>query len=569
MRKVVLCIVGFALGALSFAQLPAGFTDTPVVTGLSQPDAMAFAPDGRIFVAQKTGAIKVVVGGQVVSTFTTINTDTFDERGVLGLAFDPDFSNHPYLYVYYTTNANSLNPPPSPKNRVSRFTVNGNVAVNGSEVILLDDIASDAGNHNAGCLRFAPDGTLYISTGDGGQFHTNSQNLTNLSGKILRINKDGSIPNTNPFFGSLSDRNEIFVYGLRNPFRFSFRPGTSTLYIGDVGENTWEEVNVGVPGGNYGWNTYEGPTNVAGFISPAFYYMHTNTQSAAIVGGLFMAGKRFAPPYDGSYFYGDYIRNVIRRVVFNSSNVYVADFGFTNANTPVDFAEGPDGALYYVSINQGSVRRIVYKATLNGLSLSPTTVTGGNSSAATVSLDNPAPAAGALIALSSTAGATVPSSVRIPGGATSVQFPVTTATRSDSGSATITATRIGVTLHAVLTINPGGANATFVSQSVPTSMLAGHTYAVSVTMHNSGGTTWTYAGGYRLLSYNPSGNKTWGFDRMYIASGTSVTPGSDYTFMATVTAPLTPGRYNFQCRMLLNGIGTFGQPSANVVVSVS
>ena len=569
MRKLVLCIVSLALGAFGLAQLPAGFTDTAVVTGLSQPDAMAFAPDGRIFVAEKTGAIKVVVGGNVVSTFTTINVSSDVERGVLGLAIDPDFSNHPYLYVYYTTNSLSLDPPPTPKNRVSRFTVDGNLAVLGSEVILLDDIASDAGNHNAGCLRFAPDGTLYIATGDGGEFHANSQDLTNLSGKILRINKDGSIPNTNPFFGSLSDRNEIFVYGLRNPFRFSFRPGTSKLYIGDVGENTWEEVNVGVPGGNYGWNIYEGPTNVAGFISPAFYYMHTNTQSAAIVGGLFMAGKRFAPPYDGSYFYGDYVRSVIRRVVFNSGNVYVADFDFTNANTPVDFAEGPDGALYYVSINQGSVRHIVYKTTLNGLSLNPTTVTGGKSSTGTVTLDNPAPAAGALISLSSTAGATVPVSVRIPGGATSLQFPVATAARSDSGTATITATRIGATLHAVLTINPGGPNATFVSQSVPTTMLAGHTYAVSVTMHNSGGTTWTYAGGYRLLSYNPSGNKTWGFDRMYIPSGTSVAPGGDYTFMATVTAPSTPGSYNFEWRMLLTGVGTFGQPSANVSVAVS
>src|SRR5205085_7131522 len=191
------------------------------VTGLSQPTAMAFAPDGRIFVAEQTGSIKVLQSGHVVSTFTTINSDSFDERGVLGIAFDPDFGNHPYVYVYYTTNALSLDPPSSPKNRVSRFTANGNVVQAGSELILLDNIASDAGNHNAGCLRFGPDGTLYIATGDGGLNHGNSQDLTNLSGKILRINKDGSIPNTNPFFGSLSDRNEIFCYGLRNPFRFS------------------------------------------------------------------------------------------------------------------------------------------------------------------------------------------------------------------------------------------------------------------------------------------------------------------------------------------------------------
>src|SRR4051794_12988205 len=108
MRKLILCIAGLAFGALCLAQLPPGFTDATVVAGLTQPDALAFAPDGRIFVAEKTGAIKVIVGHSVVSTFTTINASTNSERGVLGLAFDPDFSNRPYLYVYYTTNANSF-----------------------------------------------------------------------------------------------------------------------------------------------------------------------------------------------------------------------------------------------------------------------------------------------------------------------------------------------------------------------------------------------------------------------------------------------------------------------------
>src|SRR2546423_13175415 len=126
MRKPILALLLALVSSLALA-LPPGFTDTAYVTGLSQPTAMAFAPDGRIFVAEQTGSIKVVQSGHVVSTFTTINSDSFDERGVLGIAFDPDFGNHPYVYVYYTTNALSLNPPSTPKNRVSRFTANGNV----------------------------------------------------------------------------------------------------------------------------------------------------------------------------------------------------------------------------------------------------------------------------------------------------------------------------------------------------------------------------------------------------------------------------------------------------------
>ena len=503
----------------------------------------------------------------MVSTFTTINCSTNSERGVLGIAFDPDFDQNPYVYVYYTTNANSLNPPATPKNRVSRFTANGNIVVPFSEVILVDNIASDAGNHNAGCLRFGPDKTLFIATGDGGSDHTNSQNLMTLAGKILRINRDGSLPSNNPFFGSLSARNEIWCYGLRNPFRFSFRPGTSIPYIGDVGENTWEEVNVGQAGGNYGWNTYEGPTNVAGFISPVFYYQHTQTESAAITGGVFAVGKRFAPPYDGSYFYGDYVRSVIRRVVFNGSQQYVSDADFEDADTPVDFCEGPDGALYYVSIGGGSIRRVVYKTTLIGLSLSPTTVIGGAKSQATLTLDNPAPAAGALIFLSSTSGATVPASVRIPGGATSAKFDIST-TPGASGSSTITARRSGAMQQAVLNFN-SNVNSQFVGQSVPISMQASHQYSVSVTMKNTGTTTWTDAAGFRLFAYNPSGNTRWGFDRVRLPSNVSVPQGSSYTFNFMVIAPSAPGPYNFQWRMLLNGTGTFGQPSANVVVTVS
>lgn len=565
MRKLVFGILLAALGAFASAQLPVGFTDTAYVSGLTQPIGTAFSPDGRMFIIQKGGAIKVAQAGKVVSTFATISVSTNSERGLLGIALDPDFPNTPYVYVYYTTSASSKDAPATPKNRVSRFTANGNVAVADSEVILLDNIPSDAGNHNAGCLRFAPDGYLYVSTGDGGIDHTSSQNLGSLAGKILRFRKDGVIPTSNPFYGSLTARNEIFMYGFRNPFRFSVRPGTSTLYIGDVGENTWEEVNVGVKGGNYGWNTYEGPTNVPGFVGPVFAYQHTDTLSGSITGGSFVVGKRFAPPYDGSYFFADYIRDRMYRAVFDSNNALVSESDFGPVTDAVDIIEGPDGAIYYACISGGTIRRIVYKTTLNALTLSPTTISKGQSSKATVTLDNPAPAAGALINLSASGGASVPASIRIVGGSRTGVFNVGT-TSATQNSVTITATRLGVTKTATLTTVLGN-DATYVSQTVPINMLAQQQYAVSVTMHNSGSTTWTHAAGYRLLSYNPSSNKTWGIDRMYLPSNVSVPPGANYTFTGKVTAPSTPGLYNFQWRMVQNG--TFGQPSDNVVISVS
>lgn len=558
-----------ALTSSAIGQLPPGFTDSVYRSGLSQPAAMAFAPDGRLFVAEKTGAIKVIQSGVIVSTFATINVSSNSERGLLGIAFDPDFATNDFIYVYYTTSATSLAPPATPKNRVSRLTANGNVVVPGSETIIVDNIPSDAGNHNAGCLRFAPDGTLYISTGDGGSNANNSQNGATLSGKILRVNKDGSIPSDNPFFGSLSTLNEIFCLGLRNPFRFCFLPGTSTLFIGDVGASAFEEVNVGFPAANFGWPIYEGPSSAVGYVSPAFSYPHTVEQRASITGGCFMVRDRFAPPYSSSYFYADYVRDVMRRVTFNASNVVTGDFDFEVANNVVDMAEGPDGALYYLDIVGGTVRRIVYKTTLTDLTLAPTTVVGTRTSTGSVFLDHPAPAAGALIFLTSsnTSVATVPASVRILGGQTSKTFTVSTPFRSTQATATITATRLGVTQAEVLTVNPTP-SADFISQSVPLTVTAGDSFSASFTFNNNGATTWTHATGYRLASYSPSNNTTWGTNRIFLSGAASIAPGGSHTFTATLTAPSSPGSHTMQWRMMRTDIGTFGAPTTKLTINV-
>ncbi len=186
------------------------------------------------------------------TSFLTVSVDSFSERGLLGVAFDPSFATNRFVYVYYTRSTIPI------KNRLSRFTAsatNLDVAQTGSEVVLLDNIPSDAGNHNGGAIHFGRDGKLYVAIGDGGITHTNAQDLGSLSGKLLRLNPDGTIPFDNPFVSRAGARGEVWAYGLRNPFTFAVQPGTGTIFINDVGEASWEEINLGAAGANYGWPT--------------------------------------------------------------------------------------------------------------------------------------------------------------------------------------------------------------------------------------------------------------------------------------------------------------------------
>ena len=215
------------------ATLPTGFTETLVTSGLTNPTAMAFAPDGRLFVCEQGGQLRVIKNGALLATpFLSVTVNSSGERGLLGIAFDPNFATNNFLYVYYTATA------PAIHNRVSRFTANGDVSVPGSEVILLDLNNLGATNHNGGAMHFGPDGKLYVAVGENAN-GSNSQTLTNLLGKILRINSDGTIPADNPFFGAATGNNRaIWALGLRNPYTFAFQPGTGRMFINDVGDVT-------------------------------------------------------------------------------------------------------------------------------------------------------------------------------------------------------------------------------------------------------------------------------------------------------------------------------------------
>jgi len=307
---------------------------------------MEFAPDGRLFVCLQTGQVRVIKNGSLVATpFLNIQVDSSGERGLLGIAFDPNFINNHYVYVYHTVPTFPIH------NRVSRFTAAGDVAAPGSEVIILNlDNLSSATNHNGGALHFGPDGKLYIGVGENAN-GANAQTLSNLLGKVLRINSNGSIPTDNPFYNSASGNNRaIWALGLRNPFTFAFQPGSTRMFINDVGASTYEEINNGIAGSNYGWPVTEGPTNNPSFRSPIYFYRHDI--GCAIVGGAFYNPPvlQFPSSYLGKYFFADLCGGWIH--VFSPASGTAIDFA-SGINTPVDLHVGPDGALYYLVRDAG------------------------------------------------------------------------------------------------------------------------------------------------------------------------------------------------------------------------
>jgi glucose/arabinose dehydrogenase len=339
------------------AILPPGFFETQVGNTISRPTAMEFAPDGRLFVCQQTGQLRIIKNGGLLTTpFVSLTVDSAGERGLLGIAFDPNFASNHFVYVYHTV------PGGPPHNRITRFTANGDVAVVGSETAILDlDNLSSATNHNGGAIHFGPDGKLYVAVGENAN-SANAQVLTNRLGKILRINADGSIPADNPTSfpgipGSPTNQNRaIWAVGVRNPFTFGFQPGTGRLFINDVGEGSWEEINDGIAGSNYGWNLCEGfcsPPN-PNLRDPLFQYGHGtgNTTGCAIVGGAFYnpAINQFPSFYTGKYFFGDLCSGWIR--LFNPSNNTASSFA-TGISMLVDLKVGPEGSLYYLAQGNG------------------------------------------------------------------------------------------------------------------------------------------------------------------------------------------------------------------------
>ncbi len=307
------------------ANVPQGFQDSQFATGLQQPTAMEFAPDGRMFVTEIGGTVRVIENGTLhEEPFVTIpGMDTRGNRGVQGLTFDPDFSTNGFVYVHYTQAGSDGKPS---HNRIVRFTADGDVAAEqdgvGFPIFELDNLGRSQ-QHNGGHIEFGNDGKLYVPVGD------NKRNkfppllklmrLNHLFGKVLRINADGSIPTDNPFYDETTGKNRaIYARGFRNPFDLAVEPGTGgRIYINDVGEQTWEEINDLKAGANYGWPRHEGFQGGSGFTRPVFAYRHDSlkntppaTSGCAITGGAFYhapagASAPFAAEYEGDYLFAD------------------------------------------------------------------------------------------------------------------------------------------------------------------------------------------------------------------------------------------------------------------------
>ncbi|MBX7164721.1 MAG: DUF4214 domain-containing protein [Pirellulales bacterium] len=355
-----------------------GFEETSYVTGLDLTTAMEFSPDGRLFVLEKNGNVRVVRDGTLLPTpFLTLAVNTEAENGLNGIVFDKDFNENGFVYLHYTytrTDGNNAN-------RISRFKVsnsNADLADPNSEVVILDNIILPTGLHSTGTMHYGPDGMLYVSVGDRGA--TNEvQQLSSLAGKLLRIDPSAYpniVPQDNPFVGVPGARGEIYALGFRNPFTFAISPEDGTILLNDVGSVYWEEINHVVAGGNYGWPGIEGAGNNPAYIDPVFTYAHDQTGAGAITGGTFYTGNQYPTEFQNVYFFTDFIFQSIRTLKFEEDghadheHVLIEDFA-TGMPSAIDLDMGPDGSLYYINIFGGQVNKISY---VGGANRSPVAV---------------------------------------------------------------------------------------------------------------------------------------------------------------------------------------------------
>jgi glucose/arabinose dehydrogenase len=441
------------------AVVPTGFTDTAVISGLTSPTNAVFAPDGRVFVSEKSGLVKTFDSIADTSATTTVDLRTqvqdFWDRGLLGLALDPQYPTRPYLYVLYTYDAEPggtaprwgdqcPTPPGATEQgclvtgRLSKLTIGANGVATGGEQVLLTDWCQQYPSHSVGSVAFGPDGNLYVGGGDGASFNfadwgqranpcadppspagTNlappnaqggalrSQSVrraagapVSLDGSIIRINPDTGAPVAGSPFASNPNANaqRIIAYGLRNEFRFAFRPGTNELWAGDVGWNTWEEINR-IPNvtdnvaENFGWPCYEGTGRQSGYdnanltvceslygtgqTAPYYAYNHSAsvapsdgcpTGGSSISGIAFETTGNYPAAYDGALFFSDSSRGCIWAMRKGANGqpdpTNVVPF-VTGANIPVQVLIGPGGDLFYIALGAGQLRRVSYPAGAN------------------------------------------------------------------------------------------------------------------------------------------------------------------------------------------------------------
>ena len=323
-----------------------------VATQLDSPVAMAVAPDGRVFITQQGGAVRLLRDDLLLPVpFVVVPAFANDEEGLTGIALDPAFTTNGFVYLRYTTLQ------PNRHNHIVRYTAQGDVAVPGSETVIFSLDPNQAHFHLGSAMAFGADGTLFFGTGDNNTPFF-AGNLNSLHGKLLRIHPDGTIPTDNPFFTQLTgSRRSIYALGFRNAFGLAVEPGSGTIFVNDVGAASWEEIDLIQPGGDYGWPTSEGPGNSAPRIDPLHAYPHNGSgqSGCAITGGSFYAtsSPQLPAQFVGHYLFTEYCRNEIRAIdpAQPQNAVIVA---LTLEPGPVDVAVAPDGAVYYLTRGNSS-----------------------------------------------------------------------------------------------------------------------------------------------------------------------------------------------------------------------
>jgi glucose/arabinose dehydrogenase len=332
-----------------------------VAEGILQPEALRVAPDGRLFLLQQAGKVRILKAGRLRKTPAlkidpALIVEHNASAGLLSIAFPPGFRTAPVQYVYLLYTHEPMTGYPERHNVVSRWTISGNTIDPTSEQILvhLDPLTDVNGNfansHYGGDMEFGRDGKLYVSTGDL-YISSQGQSLDTLHGKILRYNLDGSIPSDNPYVGQLAGRLQaIWAYGVRNPFKLT-RDRDGDIVIGDVGSTKFEEVNVlpsGVGALNFGWSTVEGYTTDPRFVSPVFAYPHssaTGVYGCAVMGGdMYRPRVNAFPALAGKYLFGDFCQGWIRSVDLDTGAL--GDVVATGFHSPVDIAVTRNGTIW-------------------------------------------------------------------------------------------------------------------------------------------------------------------------------------------------------------------------------